>query len=151
MKIINGDLIELAIAGEFDVIVHGCNCHHIMGAGIAAKIKQTFPQAYLADLATPKGSKEKLGTISCVTIPLIVSDLTIVNAYTQFNYGRQGKFIDHQAIASCFRIIKKEFTGKKIAYPRIGAGLGGGNWQAIADTIERELEEEDHTLVNYKK
>ena len=35
MKIIKGNLISLALAGEFEVIIHGCNCFCTMGAGIA--------------------------------------------------------------------------------------------------------------------
>jgi O-acetyl-ADP-ribose deacetylase (regulator of RNase III) len=41
-----GDLIRLAILGNFDVIVHGCNCFKTMGGGIAAQIKRVFPKAY---------------------------------------------------------------------------------------------------------
>jgi O-acetyl-ADP-ribose deacetylase (regulator of RNase III) len=33
-----GDLLALALAGEFDAIVHGCNCHCTFGRGIAAAI-----------------------------------------------------------------------------------------------------------------
>ena len=50
MQTEKGDLIQKARAGEFDVIVHGCNCFCTMGAGIAKTIKQVFPAAYLADL-----------------------------------------------------------------------------------------------------
>lgn len=35
MQNIKGDLIELALVGEFDVIVHGCNYFCTMGASIA--------------------------------------------------------------------------------------------------------------------
>lgn len=59
LKIMHGDLIKLALTGDFDVIVHGCNCFNTMGAGIAKTIKQTFPEAYQADLKTEKGSKQK--------------------------------------------------------------------------------------------
>jgi len=55
MKTIKGDLIALALSGKFDVIVHGSNCFCTMGAGIAKTIKETFPAAYRADLATKKG------------------------------------------------------------------------------------------------
>ena len=44
---IKGDLIKLAIKGDFDVIIHGCNCFCTMGAGIAKSIKTAFPEAYL--------------------------------------------------------------------------------------------------------
>ena len=39
MKDIEGDLLLLALAGHFDVIVHGCNCQCTMGAGVAKAIK----------------------------------------------------------------------------------------------------------------
>ena len=40
MNIVKGCLIELAVEGNFDVIVHGCNCFNTMGAGIAKQIKK---------------------------------------------------------------------------------------------------------------
>ena len=67
MKSIRGNLLALARSGRFDVIVHGCNCRHAMDAGIAKQIKAAFPEAYAADLATPKGAG-KLGTISTAEI-----------------------------------------------------------------------------------
>ena len=78
MKIIEGDLIKLAIEGEFDVIIHGCNCFGSMGAGIAKSIKNTFPEAYVADLKTELGSRDKLGSISYVTVQRGENEITIV-------------------------------------------------------------------------
>jgi O-acetyl-ADP-ribose deacetylase (regulator of RNase III) len=40
MKTVTGDLLALALCGEFDVIVQGCNCFCQMGAGIALSITQ---------------------------------------------------------------------------------------------------------------
>ncbi|GGM01135.1 hypothetical protein GCM10009425_10430 [Pseudomonas asuensis] len=68
MAVIKRDLIKLAVAVRFDVIVHGGNCQCQMGAGIAKTIKQVFPKAYKADCMTLKGSREKLGTYSRVTV-----------------------------------------------------------------------------------
>ena len=45
MKTIKGDLIKLAQDGEFDVIVHGCNCMCTMSAGIAKQIKIIFSKS----------------------------------------------------------------------------------------------------------
>jgi len=45
------------------------------------------------------------------------------------------------------RIIKNDFSGKRIGYPLIGAGLAGGNWRIISKIIDEELNGEDHTLV----
>ncbi len=62
MNVVHGDLIKLALTGEFDVIIHGCNCQCEMGAGIAKAIKSTFPEAYQADLETEEGSRDKFRT-----------------------------------------------------------------------------------------
>jgi len=42
IKYVDGDLIKLALKGEFDVIVHGCNCFCQMGAGIAPQMAEAF-------------------------------------------------------------------------------------------------------------
>ena len=86
MKTVHGDLIRLAQEGAFDLIVHGCNCFCTMGAGIAKSIKAAFPAAYEADLATPRGSRVKLGSCSYATIDREESSLIVVNAYTQFDW-----------------------------------------------------------------
>ena len=151
MKKVKGDLIKLALKGEFDVIIHGCNCFCAMGAGIAKTIKLKFPEAYTADLATAKGAKEKLGTFSSAKVNTSYGDLIVVNAYTQFHWRGRGVKVDYEALREAFRKIKIEFSGLRIAYPAIGAGLAGGNWKTISTIIEEELVGEDHTFVEYDK
>ena len=149
MKIIQGDLVAMAQQGQFDVIVHGCNCFCAMGAGIAKSIRRAFPQAYEADLKTRKGDKSKLGSISWAKIPLDAKNLFVVNAYTQYRFSWKGKDVDYEAIRNAFREIKKQFSGLKIAYPAIGAGLAGGDWEIIAEIIEEELLGEDHYFIEF--
>lgn len=151
MKIIQGNLITLAKQNYFDVIVHGCNCFCTMGAGIAKTIKSEFPEAYEADCQTPKGDKSKLGTISYASIDRDGMNLTVVNGYTQFNYDGAGTLVDYDAVASVFSLIKQQFSGQKIGYPKIGAGLAKGDWQIISSIIDRELEQEDRTLVEFDR
>lgn len=151
MKQRKGDLIQLAINGEFDVIIHGCNCFCTMGAGIAKQIKATFPKAYKADLQTEKGAKEKLGTISFTEVETQNGRLIIVNAYTQFHWKGSGKKVDYKAVQNCFQQIKEKFSGKRIGYPAIGAGLAGGDWNIISEIIKKELEDENHTFVEFHK
>ena len=64
MQLYYGNLLEMAKNGEFDIIIHGCNCLHTMGAGIAKYIKQDFPEAFQADKKTKYADKQKLGTFS---------------------------------------------------------------------------------------
>jgi len=150
MKVTEGDLIKKAKQGEFDLIVHGCNCFCTMGAGIAKGIKSEFPEAFDADQATLKGSKEKLGTCSFAKIEPEGIDLVVVNAYTQFNYHGPGIKVNYDAVRSCMKWIKENFEGKRIGLPKIGAGLAGGDWEKISQIIDEELAGEDVTLVEYK-
>ena len=149
MKTINGDLIQLAVNGHFDVIIHGCNCFCTMGAGIADTIQKQFPEAYAADLMTNKGDRNKLGYFSSTIVTENGSNITIVNGYTQFQHSGPPPLVDYEAVQKLFKRIKKEFSGKRIAYPRIGAGLAGGDWEKIEKIIDQELKGEHHTLVNY--
>ena len=151
MKETNGDLIELAFEGEFDLIIHGCNCFCTMGAGIAKSIKRKFPEAYKADLETEKGNKSKLGEISWAKSKTENGELIIVNGYTQFNWRGSGRKADYEAIRKVFKKVKENFSGLRIGYPAIGAGLAGGDWQIISEIIEEELKDENHTLVKYLK
>jgi O-acetyl-ADP-ribose deacetylase (regulator of RNase III) len=146
MKFVNGDLIELAKQGKFDVIIHGCNCFNTMGAGIAKNIKKIWPVSYMEDYKTIKGDKNKLGTYTMVN----VGNLIIVNAYTQYKYGANQDYeTNYKAIQSVFKKIKTDFTGKKIGFPKIGAGLAGGDWSIISNIIDNELNGEDYTCVLY--
>jgi O-acetyl-ADP-ribose deacetylase (regulator of RNase III) len=147
IPILHGDLIKLALAGRFDAIVHGCNCRHTMGGGIARQIKNAFPEAEDADLATEYADRGKLGTLSTATIVRDGRQFFVVNAYTQFEPGADANY---DAIRSCFREIKRRFAGTRIGYPRIGAGIGGGDWAVISAIIDEELTGEDHTLVEYQ-
>jgi O-acetyl-ADP-ribose deacetylase (regulator of RNase III) len=149
MKILKGDLISLALSGEFDVIIHGCNCFCSMGAGIAQQISKTFPPAFHADLETGPGDRAKLGNYSRATVEISGTPLTIINGYTQYQYSGPHVLADYDAIAALFSRVKRDFSGKKIGYPRIGAGLAKGDWKKISEIIDYQLAGEDHTLVKY--
>lgn len=143
-------MIEMAKRGEFDVIVHGCNCFCTMGAGIAKGIKEAFPAAFEADAATRRGDRGKLGSCTFAEIDLDGSLLVVVNAYTQFDYRGSGPKVDYHAVRSCFAWIKTNYSGKRIGFPKIGAGLAGGDWTRIAAIIDEEIAGEEAVLVEFE-
>ena len=148
MKDIEGDLLLLALAGHFDVIVHGCNCQCTMGAGIAKVIKLQFPQAFAADQATAAGDRSKLGSYSSAQAHNALGQpFTVVNAYTQWHWRGAGTKADYEGIAQVMRAIARDFAGLRIGYPLIGAGLAGGDWTRIAPLIDEALAGQYHTLV----
>lgn len=145
MKTITGDLIKYAQNGKFDVIIHGCNCFCKMGGGIALQLSKLYPIVLITDQTTLVGDTNKLGTFTSVKVN---DGFVVVNAYTQYSYG-SGLQVDYDAVKSCFKLIKEKFSGLRIGYPLIGAGLAGGDWNIISKIIDEELIDEDHTLVKW--
>lgn len=158
MKTIKGDLIKLADDNHFDVIVHGCNCQHMMGAGIAAQIAARWPAAFYADRFTvlSGGDDSKLGTCSTAIVDAANGNkLVIVNAYTQL-YARppKGEIADERryaAIQECLVFIARVYATKHVGLPLIGAGLAGGSWPRIKGLIEKHLSPHCQvTIVEYQ-
>lgn len=149
MQVVQGDLLELASQGRFDVLVHGCNCFCTMGAGLAKGVRTAFPEAFEADRATKKGDPKKLGTFSAVLITRLPHPLWVVNAYTQLDYRGPGVRVSYDAVEAAFKQISVQFSGLRIGYPRLGAGLGGGDWDVLREVICSALEGQDHTLVEF--
>lgn len=149
MKIIYGDLLGLASKGMFDVVIHGCNCQCKMARGFALQVKDQYPEAYEVDLKTEKGSFKKLGSYSHALVNKNDSSFRIINAYTQYHWSGPHN-VDYSAIRSAMQAIKQDFSGCRLGYPLIGAGLAGGDWLIIKKIIHEELEGEDHSLVKLK-
>ena len=172
MKIVEGDLIELAKQGHFDVITHGCNCFNTMFAGIAVPMREIFGcNEFPMEAPAYKGDINKLGTIDYRIINLVLSKpikfknlnllapdfggfpLTVVNSYTQYHYGfnhpdGQRKPVDYEAITLCMKKINHTFKGKSIGLPYvIGCGLAGGDKTKVLNIIEKELCDMDVIMV----
>ena len=138
------DLLDAFDANEVQTIIHGCNCFRSFGAGIAKSIKKRYPKAYEADLNTGHGDKNKLGHYSYAKLS---DDKTIINAYTQYAYGRNKVNVDYDAISKVFELINKDFANHiNIGIPTIGAGLAGGDWNIISDIINKKTPDLNITL-----
>ena len=152
MKIVKGNLINMFENGDFDVIIHGCNCFHTMGAGIALQLAQRYPEVLRADVdQSVFGDKTKLGGFSMATIPRKGKQPQfILNAYTQFSTGGK-RAVSYDAIADFFERFGSTISNGnfKIGYPMIGAGLAGGDWDVIKVIIDKALDGCDHTLVEW--
>lgn len=133
IEIIKGDLIKAGLSNEIDFLLHGCNCFSTMGAGVARHIRSTWPSAYAADKNDPRSPIYKLGGYSyCV-----VGKLTIVNLYTQFDYGTDSVKIDYTGLRSCLLSFFDDFDTKDkiIGMPWIGCGLAGGDKKRVKEIL----------------
>ena len=163
---IKGDLIKLALDGKFDVITHGCNCFCTMSAGIAPQMVKAFNvNKFSMESKDQVGNINKLGCIDYEVKTLTGGksefdffefDLTIINSYTQYGFGRNHSNgieqpLDYEALTLCLRKINHLFKGKHIGLPKIGCGLAGGSWSIVSKIIRDELRECDVTIVIYNK
>jgi O-acetyl-ADP-ribose deacetylase (regulator of RNase III) len=145
LKELDGNLLECAEQGMFEVIVQGCNCQNVFGAGLAKQIRMKYPQAYLADSNADRIGVNVLGNVSVAQCQGFI----IVNAYTQKNIGG-GLQTSYEAVRECMKKIRDMYPTLKIGFPKnMCCGLGGGDWGVVSKIIEEELHEMDITFVNY--
>lgn len=156
MKTTTGDIIKMAEEGKFDVIIHGCNCESLMKAGLSLQIKNAYPEVEQVD-APVNNPGDKLGGVTGVSLEDANGSgnvFTILNGYTQLKARGSVKgesLVDYDAVRSVFKTVAQNFSGQRIAYPKIGAGRAGGNWPVIQAIINEELQGMDHTLVLYQE
>ena len=123
------------------IIMHGCNAQGVMGSGVAKAIREAFPFAYKAYRNKYESEGLQVGNI----IVAEQNNKIIVNAITQEFYGYDHKqYLSYAGLVNCFKrlelyIIRNDLEGETIAMPRIGCGLGGGDWDAVSNLIETHL------------
>lgn len=135
IKEISGDLLDEFKKGNVDVLVHGANCFHIMGAGIAGQLAWTYPKVVKADKKTACGDISKLGTLSKTRIHLKKNvPQFVVNMYTQYQPGANFEYL---ALIEGLKALNKAFgdVGYIIGFPQIGCGIGGGHWEYVKNII----------------
>ena len=145
----NGDLMQV----KSGILAHGCNKHGVMGSGVAKLVKEMYPKAfrqYVTDLEDgfPLGSvsfwsPQETGNV----------EFLIANCLTQENMGNDGKrYVSYDAIDCCFNILNiiAVKTGLGIHIPRIGAGLGGGDWATIESIINDRCKDVSVTVWDFQ-
>lgn len=131
MKIIEGDVIEVAIRNR-STIVHQVNCKNIAGAGLALQIRQRFPQWY----ATFSRRKGKLGDAWLY----YTKDCSIASLYAQAGVSRDMPMTDYEAFKFAAEELRRlPFDGKLFIPYGIGCGLAGGSWPKILQILEEAL------------
>lgn len=138
---VKGNLITKALQGEYDIIVHGCNCYCNMGAGIALTIARLFPQALHADQQTKFGDADKIGTFTTATgftKTSPVKTFTIVNAYTQVgcNASKAVDLFEYEGFQQILDALVRFRPDAQYGFPYIGMGLAGGDPKRIIPMLE---------------
>ena len=155
---IDGDLLDFP--NGVDVLFHQANCQNVMGAGIAAQIKQRYPAAFKADAdCGPKGSC-RLGKFSVAK----VNDdprRFIFNLYGQKTIGgdRSTNYeAIYEAMDRAFHLLETnilEHGGTfHVGIPhKMSCALAGGDWRILRAMIEVLVDKYKIpvTIVKYNK
>ena len=129
------------------IMLHGCNCFHVQGAGIAKQINKVWPEVLEVDKTTPYGDRDKLGTYSAVKVynregvPIV-----ILNCYTQYRYGRDRPHFEREALIQCLEAIKRDYPDYTVHTPLIGGGLAGGDPYDIISILTNGLKDMEAIL-----
>lgn len=161
MKIIEGDLLS----NTSGILVHGCNCQGVMGAGVAGLLRAKYPGVFERYVERHRRQGLVLGDAQFVhsvdTSGRLIRDgfleasaysrdlpegLVVVNAMTQQFYGRDPDvvYVSYDAVRSAFARVRMlaNQTGVTIRYPMLGAGLANGEWALVEQAILEGLGDE---------
>lgn len=138
-----------------DILVHQCNCHHTMGAGIAKILSDKWPIVNEVDIKTTlKGDKTKLGTCSIATINDPNCRIKYVyNMYAQFRYGK-GRYTNYEAFYRGLEFVKQHTanTALVIGFPyKIGCRSAGGSWRVVKTMIYDVFEDSPRQVLICQK
>lgn len=159
MRIITGDLTT--IWQQIDCAIgHQCNCKHVMGSGVAQQIRDTFPEAFEADLLTDL-AKDKLGTFSKgISYKSILETaqgkverrVVVYNIYSQFSLSEKGEDVTcYDCLARGVRAVLEDIK-KEGDYPLclpylIGCGLAGGDWKTVEGILLDAEKDENSEII----
>lgn len=152
MKIehINGNLLT----EKCDIICHQVNCLGVMGAGIAAQIKEKWDnvfELYHNICTIPKNSEELLG--DCQIVKVNDTNISYVaNLFGQNLIGRKGTLTNYTALEEAMRSVA-EFAnetypnGCVVGFPyKIGCGIASGDWDIVFRIIENVFKNTNITV-----
>lgn len=135
-----GNLLDMAEEGQFDIVVQGCNCFNTMGGGIAREIRQRYPEVADVDSNTKRGDYNKLGNYTEGYAWYNehgddADNFIIINAYTQFNMSTGQDVFEYTAFALILQKLAHMYPGSRFGFPLIGCGLARGNQPRIVTML----------------
>lgn len=127
------------------VIIHQVNCRGVMGAGLALQIRNKYPIVYKRYIYACQMLKQS-ELLGCIQPIQVTDSLTIVNCFSQLDYGRDKCHTNYKALKACLHKVNALKRGTIYVPYRIGCGLAGGDWDVVSKMLINELN--DYVVVN---
>jgi O-acetyl-ADP-ribose deacetylase (regulator of RNase III) len=141
IETINGNLLDAANEKLIEVIGHQTNNLGVMGGGVAAAIRNRWPDVYEKYHAA---CKKGISLGQCLII--VSSDNRVIaNLMAQETIDRGVCNTDYKALrAACQDLVRKmRIIGfRTLAIPyKMGCGLGGGDWNIVLPILNEEFKD----------
>ena len=128
------------------LIVQQCNAQLVMGSGVAKVIRDAYPQVY-EDYKNFFELIPKQKRMGMVQYTEVARGRIICNLIGQYHYLPRGvRHTSYDALEEGLQQLKNDIEGD-IAMPRIGCGLGGGDWHIVSAIIESVFD--DRNIIVY--
>jgi len=146
VQYVNGDIFINRFNAQ--AVAHGCNIQGVMGAGIAVQFKKRYPEMFKV--------YRQMCQEQCITVGDCFwweeKDKPIVfNLMTQPDCGGATYDGIRESLLEMRKIATKKPRITSIAMPKIGAGLGGLNWEIIKCLIEKVFDGWNGILYIYEE
>ena len=123
----------------FDVpvqtIVNPVNCDGFMGKGLAREIRRRFPLAFKRYERSCLRGEMKIGRLQLVK----TDSGWILNFPTKERWRRKSQISYIEAGLKAFRATYKQRKITSIAFPPLGCGSGGLNWNEVQPVMKHYL------------
>jgi len=128
--ITHGDIFKIKDVFNY---AHGCNCAGAMGKGIALQFKKKYPKMYIEYKNLCKSGKFNLGDV----FQYKYDKGYVFNLGTQKHWRTRAKLNAIEESIDRMLCFASKNNIDKISLPKIGAGLGGLNWDDVKQIIEK--------------
>lgn len=121
------------------IIAHQVNCCNAIGAGVSKAIINKYPEVEAAyhEYCSGKSKKELFGTYQMIQI---TPSLSIVNIFSQMNYGNSTKtgkvYTNMECLTNTLKKLADNHIETVYVPDHIGCGLAGGDWDEFATIME---------------
>lgn len=134
IKLVTGDLFAYAAdpVNKVDAIGQGVNCLGKMGAGIAKAFRENYSQMYYNYVNVCSVGGLQAGQVFVWDGP----DHTVFNVASQLFPGPCAKLSYLKMGLEYVRFYMEEFNLSHLAIPRIGAGIGGLDFEDVHAVVE---------------
>lgn len=152
--VVKGDALDLFFKSTTDsALLHGANCQQVMGAGIANQIRLQLSPLFFRDQYDARTPSQRFGSYSAVVLAADKKNgLKVgVNLYTQYLTGANFDItaFRNSLKSFVFSIPEDKRAGMTLYMPKIGCGIGGGDWDAVRKVAKAELREFNVVVVEF--